>query len=349
MKRSVLVSLAIIAAISLAFASQATAKEKTKKVVLDEKKLKKIEDTGAFLGVYMGDLDDDARKDADYPKSSGVLVTSVIDESPAEEAGIEEGDIIYLFDGETVESGKQLGELVTSHKPGDKIEIVLYRDGKKKTVDVALAEKKTSYLTIDMDEDGPVQSYMVMKKLGEPGMAMMFGGKDGKWSFVTDRPVLGVSLHDISEDLAPYFDVKPGQGVLVLDVHEDTPAAEAGIKGGDVIVEIAGAKVTRYNDVIDALADVDEDTTVTVTVVRSGKKIDIPVEVEREGLYSVGLSYQPGSEKALKDMKYNMIIPETKAIRIKEIEEQKLEQRMKELEKQLEELQEKLKKMDKAD
>ncbi|MDD3643425.1 MAG: PDZ domain-containing protein [Candidatus Krumholzibacteria bacterium] len=345
MKRKIFISLTIIAAISFALAGRADAQKKTK-IVVDDKKVRKVEDTGAFLGIYMEDIDDEGRRERDYPKSSGVLVTKVIEDSPAEEAGIEEGDVIFLFAGETVQGSRQLGELVSTRKPGDTVEIVLYREGGKKTVDVALAERRTSYVTVDIDEDDLERSFMIMNKLGEPAGAHIFGDRGGVWSLITDRAVLGVSLHDLSDDLAPYFDVRPGEGVLVLEVYDDTPAAKAGLKDGDVIVEIAGAKVSRYDDVIDALEDVEEDADVTVTVIRRGAKTDIPVKVERSGGPALGL-IRSEHGKALKD--YKVRIPEMRAIRIQELDEQRLEEKMKELEEQLEELRGRLREMEKAD
>lgn len=349
MKWKSLTALTIIAAISFLLAGTAYAQKKSK-VVVEDKKVKKIEDKGAFLGIYMEELDDEIRKERDYPKSTGVLVTKVMEESPAEEAGIEDGDVIYLFGGETVESGKQLAEMVSSRKPGEKVEIVLYREGKKKTIDLALAEKKTSYVTIDIDDEDLKHSVMIMNKLGEPGLARVFGGKGGELTIIANRAVLGVSLHELSEDLAPYFDVKPGDGVLVLDVYEDSPAAEAGVKDGDVIVEIAGARVSKSEDVIVALEDLEDDTEVAVTVVRKGRKMDIPVKVEKDEIHTIGLMY-PEYGKALKDFnyKYRVRMPETKAIRIQELDDEKLEQKMKELEKQIEELQKKLKDLEKSD
>jgi len=344
MRRTLLISFAVLAAISLTLTAPASAQRK--KIVGEDKKVRKIEDTGTFLGIYMAELDDDARKDRDYPKSTGVLVTKVVDDSPAEKAGIEDGDIIYLFGGETVEGSKQLSEMVSSRKPGDKVKIVLYRDGEKKSIDVALAERKTSYVTIDIDDDDLERSIMVMKELGEPGKMAWIGSKGGEWSLFTNRAVLGVSIHELSDDLAPYFDVKPGDGVLVLDVHDDTPADKAGLKAGDVIVEIAGAKVSKQEDVLDALGEIEEETEVTVTVVRKGKKMDIPVLVEPGSMHTFGFVY-PEYGKGLKE--YKVHIPEMKAIKIQELEEEKLGQKMKELEKQLEEMRARLKELEKSD
>ena len=108
----------------------------------DEKKCIKIK-KGAYLGIYMEDLTRKKIKNYNYPLKRGVLISDVVDDGPAEEAGIEAGDIIRTFDGRKVEDPDELSEMVLEKDPGDEVKIELYRDGEKITLDVELGERST--------------------------------------------------------------------------------------------------------------------------------------------------------------------------------------------------------------
>ncbi len=314
-----------------------------------DKKVVKVEKKGAFLGIYMENIDKDSIKDLDYPKSSGVIVSGIIDDSPAEEAGLEEGDIIYSVDGKQVSSGGELADLIGDMKPGDEIEVVLYRDGDRKKIDVELGERKQAYVTIDMDdEDWAGGRNFHLRPLG--GQGRVWFDDDGEImidSFMKGSR-LGLELFSMDKDLAGYFDVKPDEGMLVLDVIDDSPAEKAGIKPGDVLKSIEGSKISEIDDVMDALADVDDGQSIEVVVVRKGdtKKLDLEVEKGWKG----DISGMPGMHRH--EMRYAVPVPpdapnveEFKMMRMKGLEKAELEKKIEELEKAMQKLQEKIKKM----
>ena len=376
MRKLVLVSLTVFVAVSVLMTAFAFA----------EKKVKKIEEKGAFLGIYMEDLEKDVIKDLDYPKSSGVLITGIVDDSPAEEAGLEKHDIIYLISGEKVSDSKELGKLIGSMDPGDEVEIVVYRDGKKKTFDLELGEKKTAYITIDTG-DFDLAEDVYVKTLGKHGNIWMNTGGD-HFSFY-NRGRLGVQLHSLNEDLAPYFKVKEGEGVLVLGVVEDSPAEEAGIKSGDVIVKIDDEEIEEIDDVFEALGrvhvenikmtveyDDDEewievkaedaedeedaeeeeeaDTTVKVTVLRMGKEKTFEVELEDE--FAMNKQFIIKAPQGIPSRHWDVHkAPRMKQMKIHgieklhEVEEKELQRKLEALEKEMEKLQKKLEDMEKDD
>jgi len=86
MRKLAILSLTVFVALSLS--TSAFAEKKT--IVIEETKVRKIEEKGAFLGIYMEDLDREMKKKLDYPKSTGVLIAGIVDDSPAEESGLEE-------------------------------------------------------------------------------------------------------------------------------------------------------------------------------------------------------------------------------------------------------------------
>ena len=360
MRKLAILSLAVFVAVSLSMTAFAFAEEKT--IVIEDKKVKKIEEKGAFLGIYMEDLDKEMIEKLDYPKSTGVLITGIVDDSPAEEAGLEEHDVIYSIAGDKVKDSKELGKLIGSKEPGDKIKVVAYRDGKKKTFNLALGEKKTAYVTIDIDDYGDIAEKACIKTLGKGGNVWITSG-GGNFSVYGGRGRMGVKLHELDADLAPYFKVKEDEGVLVVKVIEDSPAEEAGIKAGDVIVKIGEEEIEEIDDVFEALndvhveveengeeskVDVTVEMNIAVTVVRMGKTKVFEVELEDDFAVHRKIMIKGPHMEEMKRIEM-MREPTIKAYKLHGMEQEKLEAKMKALEKEMKKLQKKLEDIDKND
>ena len=360
MRKLAILSLVVFVAVFLSMTAFAFAEKKT--IVVEEKKVKKIEEKGAFLGIYMEDLDKVMIKKLDYPKSTGVLITGIIDDSPAEEAGLEKHVVIYSIAGDKVKDSKGLGKLIGSKEPGDKVKVVAYRDGRKKTFNLALGEKKTAYVTIDIDDYGDIAQKACIRTLGKGANIWMYSGGD-RVSVFGGRGRMGIQLLELDADLAPYFKVKEGEGVLVVKVLEDSPAEEAGMKSGDVIVKINDEEIEEIEDIYEALNDVhvevEEDgeesridvtieLNVAVTVVRMGKTKVFEVELEDDFSMhrKIMIKGSPIDEMKRIEMMYE---PRVKAYRLHGVEQEKLEAKMKALEKEMKKLEKKLEEIDKTD
>ena len=98
------------------------------------------------------------------------------------------------------------------------------------------------------------------------------------------RPRLGVEAAELNRDLAAYFKVKDGEGVLVLDVHDDTIAEKAGLRPGDVIRRIGDDRIDDVDDVRDALEDVEPGSTLRIEIVRHGREKRLEARVDEEDL-----------------------------------------------------------------
>jgi S1-C subfamily serine protease len=96
-------------------------------------------DTG-FLGIYMADLNNGVRNQIGYNGQGGVAVQQVFSGSPADQAGIQPGDVILQIDGKTFDTSKAMHEYITSKKPGDTIRLDLWSQGVKKLAAVKLSE-----------------------------------------------------------------------------------------------------------------------------------------------------------------------------------------------------------------
>jgi len=231
----------------------------------------------AFIGINMEDLTKEIMERLDYPKKTGVLVTDIVDDSAAEKYGLMKDDIIYSFDGEKLSSSEQLAGLVREKKPGDEVEIVFYRDGKKKEMKIELGERTYDMVSMDWNKYGDaIKQYA--KAAARAGKNAYMLGRD--WHMTRGR--LGLVLRDLDEDLAPYFDMKPGEGVLVMDVLDDSPADEAGIKSGDVVVAIAGQGVSDIEEFLDEVYECTGGDEVEMEIVRKGERMKIALDVEDE-------------------------------------------------------------------
>lgn len=213
--------------------------------------------SGAFLGVNMQELTDESRKGLNIKVKNGVLIT-VLEDSPADKAGIEDGDVIVKFGRTKVTSPEQLIELVQAADVGDEIKIELYRDDESMKVEVTLGDwSDRSALSFAVPDD--------------------FDFTFDAPSFVSSlRPFrLGVHVSELNEDLAPYFGVEKGEGLLVLDVSDESAAKEAGVKAGDVIVEIEGDEIRSVGDIHEAMSEMDAGDKFDITVVRKKKNVKL--------------------------------------------------------------------------
>jgi membrane-associated protease RseP (regulator of RpoE activity) len=223
---------------------------------------------GAWLGVYLQNLTDDLREAMDLGSEEGVLIAGVAEDSPAKEAGLEEEDLVTEFDGTQVKTSSELTKLVRKHSPGDEITLKLVRDGKTKTLTVVLGKQPEDKM-LGLKETTPLLNFSGVPN--EPGLYSfsMFSGNR-----------IGVRVQNLTEQLGSYFGVKDGQGALVTEVEEDTPAEKAGLKAGDVIVKVDGDDIQDTGDLMGAISEKEKGDKAEVTVIRDHASKTFNVEVE---------------------------------------------------------------------
>ncbi len=214
-----------------------------------------------WLGVYTQSVTYDVAKAWDLDLKYGALVNDVIGDSPADKAGLKEGDVIVSLNGEKVTDADDLTDLIAETKPGDKASVGIVRDGEDQTIEVTLGEPK--------DEDF-IWSGNWSK-----------GDHDyGSWTVKREKsPYIGVMLDNLTDQLGKYFGAADGEGALITEVVEDSPAEKAGLAAGDVIVKIDDEKVEDAGDVSDMIQDHSKGDKVAVTVLRDHKQKNIEVEV----------------------------------------------------------------------
>jgi serine protease Do len=258
---------------------------------------------GPRLGVQVRDVAKEDVARLKLTTQSGVVIDEVMNESAAQKAGVKAGDVVVQFDGENVRSAMQLTRLVRETAEGRAVKMAVIRDGKRMDLDVTPAaaddevsvfvnhaqirgdvERQMANETKDLQ--GQMQRYRLERRVPAPGPPMPPGGTlqwkqempppmprgdmlqyfnegTGNFAFSMGRGRLGVTVQELTPELATYFGVK--DGLLVSAVQGDTPAAKAGIKAGDVIATVNGKTVASSSELIAELADKDGEVTIGLT------------------------------------------------------------------------------------
>ncbi len=179
-----------------------------------------------WLGVQIQDIDSDMAEALGLEKVSGALVSGVPD-GPGADAGILSGDVILSFDGMEVENTRGLVTIVGNADVGKVVDVIIFRDGKSKTIKVTLGRREAA------EKEKIVPTAKVPEKIKE-----------------TEE--LGMKLLTINSETRTQLNLPEDlNGVAVLDVAETSDAYEKGIRAGDVIVEAGRTKVTDVNDISD--------------------------------------------------------------------------------------------------
>ena len=251
------------------------------------------EEQSGYLGVMLQEISPSMAKALQLGEKSGVMISEVVDDSPADKAGLQDGDVIVEFQGQAVSDTQAFTKAVRQAKPGEKVEMVILHNGKEQTLWVDLGERKNDLtwfnedgnqvLMLKGEGDKDIQIKM-LKDLheGMPGgheviIKRMIDGDEDLSYFDTDRGFLGVSLDDIQGQMAEYFEVEDGKGVLVTEVTGDSPAAKAGLKAGDVIVSLGGESVATSGELHKVMASTKPGQEIDVKFIRKGKTKDLKV------------------------------------------------------------------------
>lgn len=225
-------------------------------------------DGGSYLGVSTEDISKENMARYGMREVRGVGVTEVMKDSPAEKAGIRKDDVIVRFDGESVTSVRKLTRLVSESSADQTVRLTISRGGAEQEVTATLSKRNFGGLLQAKIGDDVWKGMSKDFKWEFPKIEMGKMGTlgDGTFIFAYGNRRIGVSTQTLSKQLAEYFGVKDG-GVLITSVTENSPAAKAGLKAGDVITAIDGEKVTSPGDITHALSK-KETGDVSLTVVR---------------------------------------------------------------------------------
>lgn len=190
-----------------------------------------------WLGVAIQDINKSLAESLDLAKPRGALINAVEPEGPAERAGIEPGDVIVTFDGQSVIEADDLPHIVGMLAPDTEVRVEIIRKGKRRALDVVVG-------TLDDDR------------------LAMAGSSD------SDADRLGLNVDEVSaEQLAT---LRLRGGVLVTEVMPDTAASTAGIKEGDVIVQLGYSRIDDVDEYRSVITELPSKSPVLIRFYRQG-------------------------------------------------------------------------------
>ena len=192
-----------------------------------------------WLGVAIQEVTPDLARSFGLSKSAGALVADVTPDSPAANAGIERGDVIIDYEGTHIDAAHQLPTLVAQTEIGKRVSLTVLRNGAQKTVTAVVAEMPSPTAAA---EGGP--------------------HNETNW---------GLSVADITPDIARQFDLQQRSGVIVTDVEAGSPADEASLQPGDVISEINKKPVRTISDLRKAVRAAGDAKELLLLVQRQGQ------------------------------------------------------------------------------
>jgi serine protease Do len=205
--------------------------------------------TRGWLGVSIQPLTADLAKGFGLREPNGVLISDVVQDSPAATAGVTSGDIIIEFDKKKVDSPQELQKVVASTRPGRAVPLKVWRDKGEKTLEIKIGETPDDNVALKSTNKG--------------------------------KSLLGLDVRPITPELARQLNLRNPDGVIVFAVDDESAAAEAGLQRGDVIREVNRQRIRSLSDFEKVTKDVKEGDRVTVLLQRGPQSLYVAYTVGR--------------------------------------------------------------------
>jgi predicted metalloprotease with PDZ domain len=226
-----------------------------------------------FVGVRVGEVEDE----------QGVVVGQVVADGPAAKAGLKNGDIITRVDGREIDSPDTLQNVLAKHKPGETLNFHVKRNGKEKMLKVTLgkAPKEPAIGRNEPSEEGPEGAPNAPKKHAFLG-------------------VQAIPVDELTPRLKRRLGITAEDGLVVMEVVPDSPAAKSGLEHGDVITQINGKEITGIEDLIKNIRKTGVGKTVHLNVLRGKEKKSMDAKLEASPVGGLGMMpmgrFFPGGE-----------------------------------------------------
>ena len=211
---------------------------------------------GSYLGVFIADVTAEDVARLGLREESGVRITGVADEGPARDAGLEEDDVIVSWNGDRVESEAQLRRILGETPAGRSTSLGVIRGGSETSIAVELGHRGGQggvfTLRSGWDEDQAVElrKHLELSREHLGDLKVRIREMPHVMTFMSMRGGrLGVGIQSLEPQLAEYFGLGERTGALITTVKEESPAAQAGLRAGDIIVAVDGEDIDGTGDV----------------------------------------------------------------------------------------------------
>lgn len=261
---------------------------------------------GGYLGIRTQEVSKDNFATFGLKEVRGVAVEKVMEDSPAAAAGIQDKDVIVRVNGEEITSARKLTRLIAEIAPDHQVSLTVLRNGREKDIKATLGKRESSQFEngnfsvaipeIDklklekelkeLPELKELKKLKELKELQKGDGPMIFGmpngdGRNFTWK-AGERRQIGISVYPLTKQLSENMGVE--SGVMINNVREDSPAAKAGLKAGDIIVEAGGKAVKNNFDLMRVINDKKEgDIQLTIIRDKNRQSISVTPEESKEG------------------------------------------------------------------
>ena len=205
--------------------------------------------TRGWLGVSIQDVNEGMAKALKLEDRNGAIISQVMKDSPAEDAGVKEQDVIIEVNGKIVNDSSNLKNLISSGRPNDKTKLTIIRDGREKSLTVTLGLRP--------GEQELTETY----KYGEKRFDL-----------------LGLKVETYESEEGAFANTK--EGVRVIEIKPGSPADDGNIQRGDIIIEIGKSNISDKNDYDFEMAEYLEGDTIMLRVIRGGNPLYIAFEIK---------------------------------------------------------------------
>ena len=205
--------------------------------------------TRGWLGVQIQDVDEGMAKALQLNGWNGAIISQVIKNSPAEDAGVEKQDVIIAVNGVKVDDSSNLKNFISSGRPHDKTQLTLIRDGHEKKLTVTLG--------IRPGEKELAETYRYGEKLFD---------------------ILGLRVETFENRDPKNLDYV--NGVKIVEVKKDSPASDNNINRGDIITEMGKTSIKEKNEYDLELESYSKGNTIMLRIVRNGSPLYVAFEIE---------------------------------------------------------------------
>ncbi len=211
-------------------------------------------------------------------ESSGRLrIGDVVKGSPAEQAGLKEDDILLKINDREITDAEMFAREIRNRRPGEEVRLEIERKGKKQEIKAKLGAYPAEEAQRELEARWP--EFFRSFPLVRPERPTLPREAPRSWE---RRRYIGIYPEEIGRELADYFGVKEGRGLLITRLEPDSPAEKAGLKVGDVVVRADGERVESIDSLSSLLQQKKKGDKIKLEIVRDKKTLVIEVEVGEE-------------------------------------------------------------------
>lgn len=214
--------------------------------------MESIIENGAVVRGYVGitgqDVDPTLARALELDRAQGAIISQVLQDSPAADAGLREQDVILEYDGRTLDSFAQFRSYVASRAPGTEVDLLVNREGDELNISLQLGERPGNELT-----EAEVENLM-------------------------DR--YGFMAEQLDEDLAEQFRLRSNlEGVVVTDMERSSQAYQQGLRPGDLIIAVNRRRIANMNQFNEMMMQAEEEGVALFQVVRQNQRLFVAMDL----------------------------------------------------------------------